>query len=136
MGQKQYRVTEVAEMLGRFIKADLDEGLSRIMIGQQFPGISHEQLLHALAVCRDEAVLERERSEEMLASMRETAAGYAVLLRLVGIWRSQSDEQRRVIAQANSEFACAFDKLQIDLRGAQTQERWKLVANPSSRKPH
>ena len=79
MDQKQYRVSEVAKVLHRFIKADLPEDLSLAMIGQEFPGISREQILEALVVCNDEAVLERERSEAMLASMRETAAGYCAL---------------------------------------------------------
>ena len=136
MGQKHYRVTEVARTLARFIKADLSEDVSLAMIGQEFPGISHEQLLHALAVCKDEAVLERERSEEMLASMRETATGYGALLALVAIWRSLSDEQQRAIGQASSKLAGALNKLQIDSKEAQRQEGWGMLASLMDRKPH
>ncbi len=136
MDQKQYRVTEVAKILHRFIKADLPEDLSLAMIGRQFPGISRGQLLDALVVCKDEAVLDRERSEEMLASMRETMAGYTALLALVSIWRSQSDEQRRAISRTSSELAGALNDLKIDLIEAHTQAGWGLLANLMSRKPH
>ncbi len=136
MDQKQYRVTEVAKVLHRFIKADLSEDISLAMIGRQFPGISHEQLLDALVVCMDEAALDRERSEEMLASAKETMAGYTALLALVSIWRSQSDEQRRAITRTSSELAGALNDIEIDLTESHRQVGWALLANLMSRKPH
>ena len=92
MGQTQHRATEVAKTLSRFIKADLAEDLSLAMINRKFPGISREDLLGVLAICQDEAALEYERSQELLASMRETTAGCAALFSLLDLWRSQSDE--------------------------------------------
>ena len=136
MGQKQYSVSEVAKVLHRFIKADLPDDLSLTMIGKEFPGISREQIREALVVCKDEMVLERERSEAMLASMRETAAGYGALLALVAIWRAQSDEQRCAIGRASSELVGALNDLEIDLSEAQRQEGWALLANHTSRRPH
>ena len=62
MGQTQYRATEVAKTLSRFIKADLAEGLSLTLINRKFPGMSREELLRVLAICKDEATLEYERS--------------------------------------------------------------------------
>ena len=50
------------------------------MISREFPGISREELLRGLALCEDEVALEYERSQELLASMRQTTAGYAALL--------------------------------------------------------
>ena len=136
MGQNPYSVSEVAKVLHRFIKADLSEDLSLTMIGQEFPGISREQILEALAVCKDEVVLERERSEAMLANMRETAAGYGALLALVSIWRSQSDEQRRAIGRTSSELVGALNELEIDLTEAHRQEGWALLGNHTRSKPH
>jgi hypothetical protein len=40
MRQTRHRVTEVAQALSRFIKADLADDRSLEMIGQEFPGIS------------------------------------------------------------------------------------------------
>ena len=83
MGQTQYRATEVAKALGRYIKADLAEGLSLDLINRNFPGITREELSRVLAICKDEATLEYERAQEMLMSMRETTAGYAALFALI-----------------------------------------------------
>ena len=58
------------------------------MINRKFPGISREDFLRAFTICQDEAVLEYERSQELLANMRETTAGYAALAALVDLWRS------------------------------------------------
>ena len=44
MRQTQYRATEVAKTLGRYIKADLTEGLSLALINRKFPGMTREEL--------------------------------------------------------------------------------------------
>ena len=85
MGQTYYRATEVAETLSKFIKADLAEDLSLAMIRRKFPGLSSKELLRVVAICQDEAVLEYERCQELLASMRETTAGYAALFALADL---------------------------------------------------
>ncbi len=136
MGQKQYSVREVAKVLHRFIKADLSEDLSLTIIGQEFPDISREQVLEALVVCKDEVVLERERAEAMLASMRETTAGYGALLALVSIWRSQSDEQRRAIGRISAKLVAALNELELDLTDGHRREGWTLLPNHARRKPH
>ena len=102
MGQTQHRATEVAKTLGRYIKADLAEGLSLDLINRNFPGMTREELSRVLAICKDEATLEYERAQEMLMSMRETAAGYAALFALIELWRSQSEEVRSAIGQASA----------------------------------
>ena len=111
MGQTQYRATEVAETLGRYIKADLAEGLSLALINRKFPGMTRDELSRVLAICKDEATLEYERAQEMLVSMRETTAGYAALFALVDLWRSQSEEVRSAIGQASAEFAEVLNRL-------------------------
>lgn len=83
MGHTQHRATEVAKALGRFIKADLAEGLSLALLHRKFPGMTRDEILHVLDICKDEATLEYERSQEVLASMRETTAGYAALFGLL-----------------------------------------------------
>ena len=82
-----------------------------------------------LAICQDEATLEYERSQELLASMRETTTGYAALFALVDLWRSQSEEQHRVISDASSELANTLDKLQAQLAASSRDEHWELLAN-------
>jgi len=129
MGQAQHRATEVAATLSRFIKADLAEGLSLAMINREFPGISREDLLRVFAICQDEVVLEFERSQELLANMRETTAGYAALIALVDLWRSHSDEQRRLIRDASSELANTLDQLNQHLAATSRYKGWELLAN-------
>ena len=136
MGQAHCRSTEVAKTLSRFIKADLAEDLSLAMINRKFPGMSREELLRVLATCQDEAVLEFERSQEVLASMRETTAGYAALFSLLDLWRSHSEEQRRVISDASSELANTLDKLQAQLAASSRHKSWELLANVTSQGPH
>ena len=118
MGQTQYRATEVAKTLGRYIKADLAEGLSLDLINRKFPGMTREELSRVLAICKDEATLEYERAQEMLMSMRETTAGYAALFALIDLWRSQSEEVRSAIGQASAEFADVLNRLQAQLASA------------------
>ena len=129
MGQTQYRATEVAKTLSRFIKADLADGLSLALINRKFPGMSREELLRILAICQDEATLEYERSQEVLASMQETTTGYAALFALVDLWRSHSEEQRRVIGDASFEFAETLDRLEAQLATTSTQKGLELLAN-------
>ena len=129
MGQAQHRATEVAATLSRFIKADLAEGLSLAMINREFPGISREDLLRVFAICQDEVVLEFERSQELLANMQETTAGYAALIALVDLWRSHSDEQRRLIRDASSELANTLDQLNQHLAATSRYKGWELLAN-------
>jgi hypothetical protein len=120
MGQTQYRATEVAKTLGRYIKADLAEGVTLALINRKFPGITREELSRVLAICKD---------QEMLASMRETTAGYAALFALVDLWRSQSDEVRSAISDASAEFAEALNRLQAQLQSAPVQKGSELLIN-------
>ena len=129
MGQAHYRATEVAETLSRFIKADLAEDLSLAMIHREFPGLSSEELLRVFAICQDEAVLEYERSQELLANMRETTAGYAALFALVDLWRSHSEEQRRLISDVSSELVDTLDQLNEHLAASSRDKGWELLAN-------
>jgi len=129
MGQAHYRSTEVAKTLSRFIKADLAEGLALALIHRKFPGMSRDELLRVLDICKDEATLEYERSQELLASMLETTAGYAALFALVDLWRSHSEEQRRVISDASFELAETLDRLDAQLAAASTQKGPELLAN-------
>ena len=129
MGQTQYRATEVAKTLGRYIKADLAEGLSLALINRKFPGMTREELSRVLAICKDEATLDYERAQEMLVSMRETTAGYAALFALVDLWRSQSEEVRSAIDQASPEFAEVLNRLQAQLAAASAQKGSELLAN-------
>lgn len=134
MGRTRYRVTDVAETLGHYIKADLAEDLSLAMIGRQFPGISRDQLRRALALCKDEVARDYERSQELVASMRATTAGHAALLALLELWRSQSNEQRRAIGRANPEFAGTMDKLQTT--PSSKYGGWELLATLTNQRPH
>ena len=129
MGQTQYRATEVAKALGRYIKADLAEGLSLDLINRNFPGMTREKLSRVLAICKDEATLEYECAQEMLMSMRETTAGYAALFALIDLWRSQSEEVRSAIGQASAEFADVLNRLQAQLASAPAQMGSELLAN-------
>jgi len=129
MGQTQYRATEVAKTLGRYIKADLTEGLSLALINRKFPGMTREELSRVLAICKDEATLDYERAQEMLVSMRETTAGYAVLFALIDLWRSQSEEVRSAIGEASAEFAEVLNRLQAQLAAASAQKGSELLAN-------
>jgi hypothetical protein len=129
LGQTQYRATEVAKTLGRYIKADLAEGLSLALINRKFPGMTREELSRVLAICKDEATLDYERAQEMLVSMRETTAGYAALFALVDLWRSQSEEVRSAIDQASPEFAEVLNRLQAQLAAAPAQKGSELLAN-------
>ena len=134
MSQTQYRATEVAKMLSRLIKADLAEDLSLDLINRKFPGLSREELLRILAICQDEAALEYERSQELLASMRETTAGYAALSALLDLWRSHSKEQRRLIGHASSELAETLDSLQAQLADSSRYKGAELLAGLNQRK--
>ena len=136
MGPTQHRATEVAKTLSRFIKADLAEDLSLTMINRKFPGMSREEVLRVLGICKDEATHEYERSQELLASMRETTTGYAVLFALVDLWSSHSEEQRRSIGLASSELATTLDKLQAQLAVSSRHKGWELLANFTSQRPH
>ena len=129
MGQTHHRAAEVAETLSRFIKADLADDLSLAMIDRKFPGLSSEELLRVFAICQDEAVLEYERSQELLANMRETTAGYAALFALVDLWRSHSEEQRRLVSDASSELADALEQLHDRLAASSRDKGWELLAN-------
>jgi len=129
MGQTQYRATEVAKTLGRYIKADLAEGLSLALINRKFPGMTRDELSRVLAICKDEATLEYERAQEMLVSMRETTAGYAALFALVDLWRSQSEEVRSAICDASIDLAEALNTLQAQLAAAPAQKGAELLAN-------
>jgi hypothetical protein len=129
MGQTHHRAAEVAETLSRFIKADLADDLSLAMIDRKFPGLSSEELRRVFAICQDEAVLEYERSQELLANMRETTAGYAALFALVDLWRSHSEEQRRLVSDASSELADALDQLNERLAASSRDKGWELLAN-------
>ena len=129
MGQAQHRATEVAETLSRFIKADLAEDLSLAMIDRKFPGLSTEELRRVFAICQDEVVLEYERSQELLANMRETTVGYAALFALVDLWSSHSEEQRRLISDASSELADTLDQLNKHFAASSRDKGWELLAN-------
>jgi hypothetical protein len=129
MGQTQHRATEVAKTLGRYIKADLAEGLSLDLINRNFPGMTRDELSRVLAICKDEATLEYERAQEMLMSMRETTAGYAALFALIDLWRFQSEEVRSAIGQASAEFAGVLNRLQARLADAPAQKGSELLAN-------
>src|SRR3974377_2043286 len=118
MGQTQHRATEVAKTLSRFIKADLAEGLSLALIHRKFPGVTRDEILHVLDICKDEATLEYERSQELLVSMQETTAGYAALFGLLDLWRSQSEEQRRLIKEASFELTATLDSLETQFAQA------------------
>ena len=129
MGQTQYRATDVAKALGRYIKADLAEGLSLDLINRNFPGMTREELSRVLALCKDEATLEYERAQEMLMSIREMTAGYAALFALIDLWRSQSEEVRSAIGQASAQFAEALNMLQAQLASTPAQMGSELLAN-------
>ena len=115
MAQAQYRATEVAKTLRQFIKADLAEGLSLALIHRKFPGMSRDALLRVLEICKDEATLEYERSQELSASMRQTTVGCAALFALVDLWRLQSEEQRRQISDVSFALAESLERLQAQL---------------------
>jgi hypothetical protein len=129
MGQPQHRAIEVAKTLNLFVKADLAEGLSLALIHRKFPGISREELLRVLDICKDEVTLEYERTQEILTSMGEMTAGFAALLALLDLWRSHSEEQRRAISDASSQLAETLDRLQAHLAAAPTQEGSELLAS-------
>ena len=129
MGLPQHRATEVAKTLSLFIKADLAEGLSLPLIHRKFPGMSRDELRRVLDICKDEATLEYERTQEMLASMGEMTAGFAALFALLDLWRSHSEEQRRAITDASPQLAKMLDRLQAQLAAAPTQEGSELLAS-------
>ena len=129
MGQTQYRATEVAKTLSRFIKADLAEGLSLALIHRKFPGMTRDEILHVLDICKDEATLEYERSQEVLATMQETTAGYAALFALLDLWRAQSEEQRRLVGDASFELAETLDRLETQFAEASRYMGAELLAN-------
>ena len=135
MGQTQYRSSEVAKTLSLFIKADLADDLALALINSKFPGMSGEELLRVFGICQDEAALEYERSQEVLASVRETTTGYAALFALVDLWRSQSEEQRRAISDASFELAETLNRLQAQLATTSTQKGAQLLANLYSQRP-
>ena len=129
MGHTQHRATEVAKTLGRFIKADLAEGLSLALLHRKFPGMTRDEILHVLDICKDEATLEYERSQEVLASMRETTAGYAALFGLLDLWRSQSEEQRQLIKEASFELTETLERLETQFAEASRYTGAELLAN-------
>ncbi len=129
MGHTQHRAIEVAKILSRFIKADLAEGLSLALIRRKFPGMTGDEILHILDICKDEATLEYERAQEVLASMRETTAGYAALFALLDLWRTQSEEQRHLIKEASFEVAETFDRLETQFAESSRYEGAELLAN-------
>jgi len=129
MGHIQHRATEVAKTLSRFIKADLAEGLSLALIHRKFPGMTRDEILRVLDICKDEATLEYERSQEVLASMQETTAGYTALFALLDLWRSQSEDQRRLISEASFELAETLDRLETQFAEASRYEGAELLAN-------
>lgn len=136
MGESQYRATEVAKALSRYIKAHLPEELALAMINREFPGLTREELSRVLAICQDEALLDYERSQDLLASMRETTAGCAALFALVELWRSHSEDQRSMIRHASSELANTLDRFQAHLAASARHTGWHLVANFTRRSPH
>ncbi len=129
MGQARHRATEVAKTLSRFIKADLAEGLSLALIDRKFPGMTRDEILRVLDICKDEATLEYERSQEVLASMRETTAGYAALFALLDLWRAQSEEQRQLISDASFELAETLERLETQFAEASRYMGPELLAN-------
>ncbi len=129
MGQARHRATEVAKTLSRFIKADLAEGLSLALIHRKFPGMTRDEILRVLDICKDEATLEYERSQEVLASMRETTAGYAALFALLDLWRAQSEEQRQLISDASFELAETLERLETQFAEASRYMGPELLAN-------
>ena len=129
MGQTQHRATEVAKTLSRFIKADLDESLSLALIHRKFPGVTRDEILHVLDICKDEATLEYERSQELLVSMQETTAGYAALFGLLDLWRTQSEEQRRPIREASFELAETLDRLETQFAESPRYPGAELLSN-------
>ena len=134
MGHSQHRATEVAKTLSRFIKADLAEGLSLALIHRKFPGMTRDEILHVLDICKDEATLEYERSQEVLATMQETTAGYAALFALLDLWRAQSEEQRHLISDASFELAETLDRLETQFAESSRCEAAELLANIHRRK--
>ena len=136
MGQTQRRATEVAKTLSRFIKADLAEGLSLALIHRKFPGMTRDELLRVLDICKDEATLEYERVQELLASMRETTAGYAALFALMDLWRSQSEEQRRLISEASFALAETLDRLQAQLATSSSSQNGAGLLADFQRRKH
>jgi len=124
----------VAKTLSRFIKADLAEGLSLALIHRKFPGMTRDEILHVLDICKDEATLEYERSQEVLATMQETTAGCAALFALLDLWRSQSEEQRRLIKEASFELAETLDRLETQFAEAPRYHGAELLASLHRRK--
>ena len=61
--------------------------------------------------------------------MRETTAGYAALFALVDLWRSHSEEQRRLISDASSELVDTLDQLNKHLAATSRGKGWELLAN-------
>jgi hypothetical protein len=59
-----------------------------------------------------------------------------MLLALVDLWHSQSDEQRRVIGGANAEFANALDRLQVKVASSRLEglELLTNITRPKSRR--
>lgn len=135
MGETQYRATEVAKALSRYIKADLPEELLLAMINRKFPGLPRAELLRVLAICQDEVLLDYERAQDLLASMRETTAGCAALFALVELWRSHSEDQRSMIRHASSELANTLDRFHAQLAASAQHTGWNLFANFTSRSP-
>ena len=103
------------------------------MVDRKFPGLSREELLRVFAICRDDAVLEYERSQELLANMRETTAGYAALFALVDLWRSHCEEQRCLIGDASSELADTLDQLNEPKQGR--GHNWQNYASRNFLRP-
>ncbi len=134
MGQTQHRAIEVAKTLSRFIKADLAEGLSLALLHRKFPGMTRDETLRVLDICKDEATLEYERAQEVVASMRETTAGHAALLALLDLWRAQSEEQRRLISDASFEVAETLDRLETQFAESPRYPGAELLASLHQRK--
>ena len=96
--------------------------------------MSRDELLRVFDICKDEATLEYERAQEVLASMRQTTAGYAALFALVDLWRSQSEGQRRLISEASFEVGETLDRLQAQLTDLPSQKGAELLTNFQRRK--
>ena len=97
--------------------------------------MSGEELLRVFGICQDEAALEYECSQEVLASMQETTTGYTALFALVDLWRSQSEEQRRAISDASFELAETLNGIEAQLATTSTQKGSQLLAHLYSQRP-
>ena len=96
--------------------------------------MTRDEILRVLDICKDEATLEYERAQEVSATMQETTAGYAALFGLLDLWRSQSEEQRRLIREASFELAETLDRLETQFAESPRYPGAELLANLHQRK--